>query len=459
MVQKRLKRVTAWVFVMLVAINFMYCGFGHETFKGAAVAGPLSVAQMESLGRLYTAADLFIGDDAQAMPGRDWAELLQSRRLGYDGEVVAKAVDLTVEQVLPALPPEDIGGSVNALEVAEADMRKLLANPDLSVKPRDEWPEKLSKARMRISDSEWAILGPELVRRGLCKTLKAAELIMHNGKALLSGAFGVGKGKWITSAKTGKLVEVLRLIINLVPSNELQIPITGDVDTLPHFGQWLGLELLRDELLVWSSEDISCAFYVFGLPNAWLPWFALGKPLPGTMVGHSDDELRYLAVSVVPMGWLSAVGVCQAFLRRLVTLTRPLGGGLPVDREVRKDRALPVNKYQRVLEFHQEYIDNWDSGEVTKRGTKAATTAQWQGDVQRGYEQWGVPRAADKSTHGAMGQTLGAIIDGDRGWIGVSTDRALELAEANLYLLRQPVSGRKDLAMVAGRWGFASQFR
>ena len=87
-------------------------------------------------------------------------------------------------------------------------------------------------------------------------------------------------------------------------------------------------------MLVWDSEDIECAFYVFALPDDWLPWFALDLPLPGRMVGCDDDEPRYLAISVVPMGWLSAVGICQAFPRSLIAYSK-----VPKNRELRKGRC------------------------------------------------------------------------------------------------------------------------
>ena len=41
----------------------------------------------------------------------------------------------------------------------------------------------------------------------------------------------------------------------------------GDAGALPYFGQWLGLELLSDELVLWAAEDLRCAFYMFSLPR------------------------------------------------------------------------------------------------------------------------------------------------------------------------------------------------
>ena len=96
----------------------------------------------------------------------------------------------------------------------------------------------------------------------------------------------------------------------------MQHPIEGDVRTLPHFGMWGSFELLPGEIVIWASDDISCAFYIFALPDAWQPYFVLGEPLsPSLWGGESSEETEYLALRVVPMGWLSAVGIVQAALR------------------------------------------------------------------------------------------------------------------------------------------------
>ena len=131
--------------------------------------------------------------------------------------------------------------------------------------------------------------------------------------------------------------EILRLIINLVPSNELQEHLEGDLRTLPHFGMWSALELMEQELFVWSGDDISCAFYIFGLPPAWLPWFVLDWPLEPSLWGGEGTTPEHLALAVIPMGWCNAVAICQSNLRTLVMSDPPKGGGLPARFELRKE--------------------------------------------------------------------------------------------------------------------------
>ena len=166
-----------------------------------------------------------------------------------------------------------------------------------------------------------------MVRRGILEPIPESDLIYHNGVLLAAGAFGVGKGKQIT-LPSGASAESLRLIINLTTCTVLQKPIRADVKTLPHFGQWANLELMADEVWLWDSDDVRCCFYVFQLPKAWRPWFVLHKPVRGSVLGRSEPEV-YLSCAVLPMGWLSAVGLCQYFMRQMLLRPPPAGAGLP----------------------------------------------------------------------------------------------------------------------------------
>ncbi len=160
---------------------------------------------------------------------------------------------------------------------------------------------------MRIKKSEWKELGPELVKRRICKSIEKERLIFH-GLLLVNAILGGGKGKCLTNAP-GKRLEALRLLIFLVPSNDIQEVIEGDVATPPHFGQWAGFELMDDEILLWSSVDVSCAFHIFSQPDERFPYYVIHWPLDPSFWGGSGDEADYLAMWVIPMGWRSAVGI------------------------------------------------------------------------------------------------------------------------------------------------------
>ena len=104
---------------------------------------------------------------------------------------------MTLEQILPALPPPGIAGSIPAVDLVGSQMKRLLENPDLVVKPRDQWPSSFRKSKMFISRPEWELVGPELVRRKIFRPIEADKLIKHNGKVLPNSIFGVSKGKEI----------------------------------------------------------------------------------------------------------------------------------------------------------------------------------------------------------------------------------------------------------------------
>lgn len=197
--------------------NFMHGGI--DSLEGIrqwdARAQEPNAAQLESITRLYLDADEFIGDELTKFPNKDWGRLLADKQLSYDGSVVARAQELTLEQVLPSLPPKGVACSVASLDLAPPRLQRFLTDPSHSIKPRKDWPAKLARCRMRISREEWKLLGVELVARGICKPIPKSALVFHNGRALLNAIFGVGKNAYIIN-KAGVRVEILRLICNLV---------------------------------------------------------------------------------------------------------------------------------------------------------------------------------------------------------------------------------------------------
>ena len=71
-----------------------------------------------------------------------------------------------------------------------------------------------------------------------------------------------------------------------------------------------------------------------------------------------------MAVCVLPMGWLSGVGICQHLHRQLLLGQPPLGAVLPHGAELRKDSILQLSLDGRVRRFFEIYIDNFDGGAV-----------------------------------------------------------------------------------------------
>ena len=157
------------------------------------------------------------------------------------------------------------------------------------------------------------------------KSLARGDAPVVDGQPVLVGAFGVEK----RGTRIPPATRVLRLIVNAIPRNKQQIAIKGDIERMPVGGEWLHIALQSDEIVLWSSDDIQGCFHVFSLPPAWRRWMILSKPIRVALLAGrvgvlaSNDQvsrggnapqpvvsdgsrLIWLALAVIPMGWLSA---------------------------------------------------------------------------------------------------------------------------------------------------------
>ena len=138
---------------------------------------------------------------------------------------------------------------------------------------------------------------------------------------------------------------MLRLIINMTPFNNCQRYVDLDLKTWPQFSQLGGIELFCDEQPCWTSKDLRCAFYLFELPSVWAPYFVLSRPC------RERSGCRWAALRVIPMGWCNAVAFVQYVVRRALTQPPPMGAGLPVAAEIRRDPPLPIVRDGHIKRF------------------------------------------------------------------------------------------------------------
>ena len=90
-----------------------------------------------------------------------------------------------------------------------------MANPELVIKPRSQWPKKFREAKVTASSQEERDrIGMGLAVRGIIRPVNKSELILdEEGNPLTCGMFGVGKGK-TAMMPDGSMAEILRLIAN-----------------------------------------------------------------------------------------------------------------------------------------------------------------------------------------------------------------------------------------------------
>ena len=133
----------------------------------------------------------------------------------------------------------------------------------------------------------------------------------------------------------GSQKEILRLIINLVPSNMV---------LLPNGPPWRWSKMRSSfggrKIFLALFTSLSCQRRgANGL-------FWLGR-CPPNLGGTPPGPPVHLGLRVIPMGWVSAVGIREHILRRLNTIKSPIGVGLPAELELRKDRPVPADEWHR----------------------------------------------------------------------------------------------------------------
>ena len=101
---------------------------------------------------------------------KEWPEYLRGRVAGYEGGVMAKAQELTWEQVEQALPPLGMSACVDARALAAGRVKEILANPNEVIKPKELWPKRARKGRIMATVEEAKKICLGLVKRGLEKT-------------------------------------------------------------------------------------------------------------------------------------------------------------------------------------------------------------------------------------------------------------------------------------------------
>ena len=187
---------------------------------------------------------------------------------------------------------------------------------------------------MHATQEEWNKVVAAAYRRHMMAPVDEGAIPRDSqGHLITNGAGAVEKRKMVN----GKEVVMQRFISNFIPINEFLETLPGDQDFLPYVAQ-LGLILLEEgQTLLIESEDLTSAFNLFRMPDAWLPYFSYAKKVPGRILGSSEEWVRP-ALRVIPVGWSSAVTIMQAVLRNLVFKK----AGIPASLEIAKVKEIPA---------------------------------------------------------------------------------------------------------------------
>jgi hypothetical protein len=109
----------SWIFLTIVALNFLWCGNSAAAGVGRCPKSRPSVAQCQVLRRVEQGVDRFLGDGCR-VPCTDWGKFLDLKISKYDAGPVVKGVPLTWEQMKTGLPAPGVAGRASALSISPA---------------------------------------------------------------------------------------------------------------------------------------------------------------------------------------------------------------------------------------------------------------------------------------------------------------------------------------------------
>ena len=385
--------------------------------------------------------------------GRD----LEGAKLDYCGEEVGACEPLTLQQILPALPPMGHGGSIKLVELVSPATRKILESPENLLKASFDRPCPRIPGLAHFGAGEKFRVCESLVAHGICEWIPASQVVELEGTKILNGLFGVKKTATISTG-----ANVLRVIMNLKATNSAMHQVRGAVEGLPAITAWQAAVLECNQSLHFYQSDISSAFYLFELPRVWLGYLAFAVSYPGHSVGMESSETHYLACRVLPMGMHSSVALMQEVSEEILWRA-----GLSKEAQVRRGQPVPQVLLQTACTalredkyFWQVYLDNFMGGDRRVSGDPPLIGDQVHDSVEATWKSHGILSAEKKKIRNSQEvEELGALLQGELGVVGGSPHRFGKLVQATLWMLGQRFLKRKQVQVVAGRWVHVLQFR
>ena len=212
----------------------------------------------------------------------------------------------------------------------------------------------------------------------------------------------------------------------------------------------------EDEGLYLDSEDLQSAFNLFAMPDCWLPYLAYSKKFDSAAFGLPPGTLMRPALSVVPMGWHSAVALVQEAVRNVVFEK----ARIPRQYSIEKRRRLPEEKIFTIV-----YLDNFDEIHVVK--SLDLELQQEGGELSPHHSQFiaacdeaGLPRNLGKQLiHAFAGGLQGGELDGTRGVLKLAADKLRCYIELSLALLSRTRWSEFYLRHWTGKTAFLATFK
>ena len=390
------------------------------------------------------------------VPDIDFGEFFQARSVDYSGEIVQVARRFDWRMVEAAFP--EAVGSLELEEFCDGGTLAYVKNfEEFLLPPQDQ---HLGKApSIMVEASHWAEVCSGLIRRGVCRLMHRSELHHIGGRPLLNGLFAVSKQEQATDAH-GNLFEVCRLIMNLVPTNACCRSLVGDTSTLPSVVGMSSIILEDNQLLVTSSEDIRCFFYLFRTPPSWWKYMGFGREVPSeALPGGYAGTGWHLVTQVLPMGFINSVAIAQHVHRRVINQALKGESRLASGhQEIRRDR--PASSAPHLFRV---YLDNYDELKKVDRTLAdmlAGTPSAWTLAVRQTYETLGLPRHPKKAvTQAVKAEVQGAWVDGEVGKAGPKPEKVMRYVKLACEAVIHGRASQRELQVIGGGFVYIAMFR
>ena len=215
--------VCCWSELAVIYLNYLRSrSFGKHLEKPTVVQRDLLKAIERCVGQV-------LKDDCNIQWNAEAVEQdLKKKNLSYEGEEVAKAEELSLARVAPALPPVGHGGAIDICQWVSGRTLWYLRNPLACIQPDVGQPLPKLQAKVHIRSGEKLSLARLLVERNICTWTRDHDVLRYREERVLNGLFGVEKSSLCPSGET-----MLRCIMNLIPSNSVLKTLEGRVHRLP----------------------------------------------------------------------------------------------------------------------------------------------------------------------------------------------------------------------------------
>lgn len=440
---------------------WLFCCIEYNNYLHGCRSSPVGCwrkSDLAAVGCLRRAVERTLAQDVHLPRSvKEVEKELSHRFVSYSGGEVPTMEILTFDQVVPALPPKGHGGCIPVTSLVKGRTRSFLLHPEDCIVEDCGQPLPKLQAKCHILEEDRLRLALSLVERGVCFWCEESAVFTYRQQKVLNGLFGVAKSSLLTDGRPQ-----LRCIMNLIPSNSTMRQLDGCVRELPSISQYLSITLDPGESFSLFQSDMVAAFYLFKLPVSWHKYLCFNLSFDGKEIGETPGVRYFLSCGVLPMGWTSAVSVMQELSQELL-----LRGGLPEERRVSRLKPLPFWLCKTIADAKSTntswwhiYLDNFFAGERSDEGMQGSCAAALHSAAEEAWLDAGVISSEKKrASYLSVADELGARLDGQQQFLGVSGERLLKVIQSTLLLLSRNALPKKWLQVITGRWIHIFQFK